>query len=372
VNKPLKIIALIPYKVFPPNMGGQRAIVLFYRSLSKLISLSAFTVTENHSEEEFEIINTISTSTFRYINPFLFFQLKKMAKQKNATHILFEHPYYAWLIFLINHFTSLKTIIHSHNIESERFKSIGKPWWKLLWYYEKWAYKNADKIWFITEFDKQYAVEKYHISEKKAIVIPYGTALNELPAENELLKSKLFVQEKHNIKEDEHILLFNGALGYKPNLEAVLTIIEKINPILLASNYKYKIIICGKGLPAAMNELKEYEDKNIIYAGFVDDIDLYFKACDLFINPIIYGGGIKTKLVEALGFGKNAVSTKNGAIGVSAHFTEGRLKIVDDNDWTNFSHEIINTKIMLNSNQLFYQNYSWETISKKALDSILL
>ena len=67
-----------------------------------------------------------------------------------------------------------------------------------------------------------------------------------------------------------------------------------------------------------------------------------------------------------------AVSTKNGAIGVSEKFTEGRLKIVDDNDWIHFSHEIIHSKLMRNSNQLFYNNYSWDTISKKALDSILL
>ena len=372
MNKPPKILALIPYKVFPPNMGGQRAIVLFYRSLCKLIPLTAFTIKDNQSVEDFKIIPSISNSKFRYINPFLFFQLKKKAQQNNATHILFEHPYYAWLIFLINHFTIFKTIIHSHNIESERFKSIGKPWWKILWHYEKWAYKNADMIWFITEYDKQYAIEKYHVLENKAVVIPYGTALNELPTENELLLSKQFVQEKHNIKEDEHILLFNGALGYKPNLEAVLSIVEKINPILLASNYKYKIIICGKGLPTSMNELKEYQDKNIIYAGFVDDIDVYFKACDIFINPLNHGGGIKTKLVEALGFGKYAVSTKNGAIGVSEKFTEGRLKIVDDNDWIHFSHEIIHSELVRNSNQLFYSNYSWDTISKKAIDSILL
>jgi glycosyltransferase involved in cell wall biosynthesis len=372
VNKPPKILALIPYKVFPPNMGGQRAIVLFYRSLCKLIPLTAFTIKANHSAEDFDIIPTISNSKYRYINPFLFFQLKKNAKQHNVTHILFEHPYYAWLLFLIKHFTIYKTIIHSHNIESERFKSIGKPWWKILWFYEKWAYKNADIVWFITEYDKQYAIEKYHVLENKALVIPYGTDLNISPSENELLDAKRLVQNKHNIKADEAILLFNGALGYQPNLEAVISIIEKINPILIASNYHYKIIICGKGLPSSMNELKEYRDKNIIYAGFVDDIDLYFKACDIFINPLNHGGGIKTKLVEALGFGKIAVSTKNGAIGISEAFTEGRLKIVDDNDWAQFTHEIIHSKSVLNSNQLFYNHYSWDNISKKALDSILL
>jgi hypothetical protein len=31
-----------------------------------------------------------------------------------------------------------------------------------------------------------------------------------------------------------------------------------------------------------INELKEYGDKNIVYAGFVPDIEMYFKGADLF------------------------------------------------------------------------------------------
>ena len=51
---------------------------------------------------------------------------------------------------------------------------------------------------------------------------------------------------------------------------------------------------------------KEYEDlkdiKNLVYAGFVNDVDVYYKGADLFINPVNSGGGLKTKLVEAIGF----------------------------------------------------------------------
>ena len=369
MNTKIKILALIPYKVFPPNMGGQRAIALFYRSLCKIIPLTAFTIKDNISDEDFEIINTISNSKIRYLNPFLFFQLKKIANQKQATHILFEHPYYAWLIFILKFFTNFKVIIHSHNIESARFRSIGKWWWKILWHYEKWAYENATTIWFITENDKQYAIENYSIAASKSFVIPYGTNLDSLPLENEIDESKKILKQKHQIKSDDNVLLFNGALGYKPNIDAVKNIVEKINPILLKANYRYKIIICGKGLPAEFNDLKDFE--NIIYAGFVEDIDLYFKACDVFINPVVDGGGIKTKLVEALGFGKNCVSTKNGAIGVDKNLTEGRLKIVEDNNWNLFADEIIHSFVQQNKNEIFYQTFNWKYIAQKAIESLV-
>ena len=87
-------------------------------------------------------------------------------------------------------------------------------------------------------------------------------------------------------------------------------------------------------------KFQEALNNSVFNLYFVDDIDLYFKACDLFINPLLDGGGIKTKLVEALGFGKKAVSTVNGAIGVEEFCTQGRLKIVADGDWEQFAARV--------------------------------
>jgi glycosyltransferase involved in cell wall biosynthesis len=145
-------------------------------------------------------------------------------------------------------------------------------------------------------------------------------------------------------------------------------ILKDVNPILNQCLSNYRILICGKNLPADMNSLKEFYAQHIVYAGFVDDIDLYFKACDLFINPLLDGGGIKTKLVEALGFGKKAVSTVNGAIGVKEACTQGRLKIGADGDWGQFAAQLIehiNTPVLQN-NQLFYSTFSWKNIAEKA------
>ncbi|MBK7558780.1 MAG: glycosyltransferase [Chitinophagaceae bacterium] len=75
----------------------------------------------------------------------------------------------------------------------------------------------------------------------------------------------------------------------------------------------------------------------MIYAGFVEDINLYFKGCDIFINPVVNGGGIKTKLVEALGYDLSVTSTKTGAIGIPVEMTGNKMKISEDNDWKAFT-----------------------------------
>src|SRR5207253_1832471 len=118
------------------------------------------------------------------------------------------------------------------------------------------------------------------------------------------------------------------------------SILFKINPLLNIPGSDYKIIICGKNLPAEMNELKEYADQNIIYAGFVDDISTYFKGSDIFINPVSDGGGIKTKLVEALGYGLNAVSTIIGSTGVNQDLCNGKLLLSGNDDWREFANNM--------------------------------
>jgi glycosyltransferase involved in cell wall biosynthesis len=168
------------------------------------------------------------------------------------------------------------------------------------------------------------------------------------------------------------ILLFNGTLDYAPNLNALKNILFDINPILLeATNFKYTIIICGKGLPAELQELKSFADKNIVYAGFVDDISLYFKGSDIFINPVVEGGGIKTKLVEALGNNMSCISTVEGAIGVPEKITGGKLTIVSNTNWTEFSNAIMKCNSITDPiDEKFFKHFYWNNIAEKAASII--
>jgi glycosyltransferase involved in cell wall biosynthesis len=368
----IRILSIVPYKIFPAVMGGQKGVALFYKYFSQLVSFACYTVKSNESKESYTILNELSNGQSRYINPFLFFKIKKIAVENECTHILFEHPYYAWLIILLTLFTKQKLIIHSHNIESERFKSIGKWWWKILWFYEQLAYRTADYVWFKTDEDKQYAHLFFKLKIEKCSTIPYGTEVTKLPSDFEISEARNEVLNQYNISDNDTLILFNGSLNYKPNLDALMIILKHINPLLNKAIASYKILICGKGLPPEMNELKDYLQENIIYCGFVIDIDLYFKACDIFLNPLLDGGGIKTKLVEALGFGKKCVSSVNGAIGIDEACTGGRLKIVADKDWVAYSNAIfeMNETEIKNDHQDFYNIFSWPHIAEKAIRSI--
>ena len=133
-------------------------------------------------------------------------------------------------------------------------------------------------------------------------------------------------------------------------------------------DFRYKIILCGKRLPAELNELREYADKNIIYAGFVPDIEMYFKAADLFLNPVQSGGGIKTKMVEAIAFGTTVVSTETGAMAIHREICGKKLVVIPDNAWSDFALAIIkNVDSAGITPAAYYEHYYWGSIVKKIL-----
>lgn len=363
----MKILSLVPYKIFPAEVGGQKGIALFNEYLAKECELYCITVKSNDSSyaKGYSLFNKLSTHPLRYVNPFYFFTIKNIISKYGITHLILEHPYYGWLGVLLKKILGIQLVIHSHNIEALRWKNLGKWWWKILYWYEGATHRAASLNFFIHNEDRLFAISHYGLSEKKCITITYGFEMNRPPDAAERDRCKKLLLEKHSINGKDKLLLFNGALNYAPNEAALRIILDKINPLLLKKNLAYKIIICGRNLPADFNDLKEYIAKNIIYAGFADDITVYFKGADVFINPVIDGGGIKTKLVEALGYNMDVVSTSNGATGIPIEITGNKMKIIETEDWGNFAELVAEVKTDSDIPPAFFHHFYWGAIAKK-------
>ena len=315
----------------------------------------------------------MQASSLRYANPFFLFTLRKILKKHNSTHLAIEHPYFGWLAILAKLFFGVKIIIRSQNIEALRFKSMGKPWWRLLWIYEKYCHRAANLNFFITSDDHEYALKHFKLNPNRCFTITYGFDFANPPAPNEKQAAKKQLLQQLQLPEDCTLLFFNGALDYKPNEEALDMIVSEINPRLLKlMQTPYRIIVCGKNLPSRFQQLENEKANHILYAGFVDDISLYFKGTDIFINPVIEGGGIKTKLVEALGNDLFSISTKKGATGVPEKITNNKLKIVEDGNWDAFADAVVRG---FNPNEHipaeFFSYFFWNNIAKEAHNAML-
>ena len=367
----MRVLTLVPYNIFPAKFGGQKNIALFFEHLSKECEVVCVTVKSNEPRyaRGYTLLNVLSNASFRYINPLYFFTLRKVIRRYRITHLMLEHPYYGWLGILLRLFTGVKLVIRSQNIESLRWKSLGKGWWKILWWYERMTHRAADYNFFITDQDKAYAVKNFRLAASACSTVTYGVETDQVPPAEERARCRQILQQQHTVSPQDTLFLFNGTLSYLPNYAAVQAIAEKINPLLLQNSFPYKIIICGKGLPPEMDGLKAYAHLNIIYAGFVDDIDVYFKGSDVLLNPVVEGGGIKTKLIEALGYNLNVVSTASGAFGVDPQLTNNKLLVTPDYDWVSFA-QAAKQSAVVNSGDTppqYFDHFYWGSIIRRAI-----
>ncbi|HEY4155135.1 MAG TPA: glycosyltransferase family 4 protein, partial [Puia sp.] len=164
------------------------------------------------------------------------------------------------------------------------------------------------------------------------------------------------------------LLLLNGAFRYAPNLEALENLVFQINPLLQKEGFPYQILVCGMDIP---EKFKNTRFPNLMAIGYVKDIETYLKGCQVFLNPVIRGAGIKTKLVEALGYNLNSVSTENGSVGIDPVLCNGKLLVCPDSNWEEFARLIRQmAEIQIPIPQAFYDHFYWDNIARRAAEFI--
>lgn len=350
------ILSIFPYRVLPPKSGGQHAITQLHHYIG-LLCTDHVAGTENNDTNNpfsFKMHVVFPASSKRYIPFANTAALTKLAKENNIGYIICEHPYMAPSVMSVANKLGIPWFIRSHNIESERFRQLGKSWWPLLRAFESHYMKKADGILFITGEDAEWARKHFGLAEERCHFIPFGTNMLQKP-------------EPTPRKYDKPAIYFLGALDYAPNAEAVSFILNEIIPRLNAKKQDYQIIIGGKGLPEALQQ-QIAATEHISYPGFIEDLDAFIKSCDIMLNPMLSGGGVKTKAIEALGYNKQVISTVNGAAGILPVACGNNLHISPDGDWDAFTDNII-AAINKPSDipQAFYDTYYGGNIAKKVL-----
>lgn len=367
-----KVLAIAPYPYLPFFSGGQKFIAQFFVYLAAETELTVIGCKANDPQpiHNYRLLPWLGRSFSRYLHPGLPFKIAREVREGQYDVLIWEHPYQAWMAWLVRKLTGIPFIIHTHNIEYQRFRSMGKWWWEMLRRYERWAFRKADRLFFITPEDQAFATGSWGIEKNRCIDLPFAVTADRYPDDKGICRET--VAAAHGIAADEKILLFNGLLSYPPNLDALKAILDHINPVLLREKgFRYRLIVCGKGLPGYMQELSAWKDAQVIYAGFVSDIELYFKAADIFLNPVQSGGGIKTKMVEALAFGATVVATETGATGMHRASCGSKLVVVPDNNWTAFAGAILQNRHNYDPTpEVFYDKYSWKKVARRIAESI--
>lgn len=298
---------------------------------------------------------------WQFLNPLVWQKIVRRFQQQRYRFVLIEFPYYGVIGYLLRRKGALY-LLHTHNIESLRFRKLGKWWWPLLQLYERWSMQAANLVLFKTEQDKQFAIRHFRLKEDRAYVLPYGI---EPTSKGDKKSCRAYLEKKYHIQPNEIILLFAGTLDYLPNAEAVTAIYHHIAPLLcLHLNQPFRIIICGRNKEAGFAYLKRHQHKNIIQAGFVEEMDCYFAGADIFINPVRKNFGVQTKTIDAIAKELTVVAFKETGAGLPLYLLNKKLFLTSTDQYGDFVKKISEAVAVPQPTPArFYEEFHWQKIA---------
>ena len=117
-------------------------------------------------------------------------------------------------------------------------------------------------------------------------------------------------------------VVFNGTLGYRPNVDAAFHLVDDIWPLVLERCPDAKLTIVGRASDADRRALTR---PGVLVTGEVPDIRPYVERAALVAVPVRMGGGTRLKVVEGMAMGKAMVSTTLGCEGLAVRDSEHLL-----------------------------------------------
>jgi glycosyltransferase involved in cell wall biosynthesis len=140
--------------------------------------------------------------------------------------------------------------------------------------------------------------------------------------------------------------LFVGSFGHAPNRSGARVLLDEIWPRVRSARPDAMLELAGRGSEAFLADRggsAYWAERGVTALGYVDDLGPVFRRCCAFAAPLIEGGGIKIKVLEALARGVPVVTTAVGAEGIAsadeaalavapadAGFAEAMLRVAAD------------------------------------------
>jgi glycosyltransferase involved in cell wall biosynthesis len=264
-----------------------------------------------------------------------------------------------------------KRILQAHDVAFRpayrRYKSAGSFLSKSMLFvewcrwvsYERNIARRFEKILCVTEQDRD--LLDWLTSGWNAVYLPRGVDVAErVPL--------------YRTRETES-LLFVGTFSHRPNREAAFWLVEEIFPLVLQRRPRSKLYIVGSNPPSELKQIASNMPR-VEILGFVDDVVGYLRKASVFVAPLRSGGGVKVKILHAMGQGIPVVTTKVGVEGIEGMNSETAL--VGDTAQRLAGHicallenQTLADLIGKNGWEAMRDGYSWEKVVK-SLEKIYL
>lgn len=369
----MKIAFVEPYKFLPPTGGGHKACYQFCSQTALFAELVCLSTTNNEIAPHlpFQVVKLFQDIKLKYLNPFVAQKIYAYCKQEQITHLILMQPFMGLILLPVAKKLGIPLIIYSLNIEHERFATVGKWWSPMMKWLETIVYRRSQAVFFISYDDLTVAQEEMNLATQQTLFVPYGIEQTALEVDSHG-RAKKTIAAKHNLQADAIWLIFFGSLDYPPNIDGLQRLLDFFLPVWQTQvEQPYELLICGGNLPPAfVHRLTIDTLPHVHYLGFVDNIKQYVQAADFMINPVVLGGGVKIKVMDAIAWGTTVVSTESGAKGMLLEACGDKLIVHADDDYEGMVTSIMTglEKGWHPTPPAFYKTYHYEAIGKRTYE----
>lgn len=379
----MKIIWLVPECPLPCNTGGRKVEWNRIKSLARNNDIYLYLIVDDEKERKYQSelenlckevhvytrrksFNVLINSLF---NPYpavsrwnkqMKIDIDKCFERVKPDFVIVEFPQ-----MLGNLSETVKAnariIVEQHNIEHLSMRSIAEhlanPIKKFIYIivskqlqkYEDRQYRktNIHLMTFVSSEDKKYFENRY--PGIKTLCVPIGADVKDL---------RPIVHSKR--------LSFVAKMSYEPNETGAIWFEKNVWPMIIAEISDAELFLVGKDPSEKLLE-ESSRQKNITVTGTVDSVEPYYNDSVAIIAPILSGGGVKVKLLEALGQGKIVISTQKALEGTE--FIAGKHVLATDSaeQFAKYCISAINEPekyetIRMNAHEIMRDKYSWDGI----------
>lgn len=287
--------------------------------------------------------------------------LTKALTKNEYDFIQLEGAYMALYIPLLRKFSKAKIILRSHNIEHQIWERVAlhttNPIKKLfiqqlakkIKSFEDKTLHLFDAIVAITPDDAGYYKSKGYEGKLNIIQAGFEDSLIENP-----------------IKKPNSVC-FIGSMQWMPNLEGIEWFLKEVWPLVLKEIPDAKLYIAGKGMDASFDR---WNQPGVFLAGLVPNASDFIQNHSVFVVPLRSGGGMRLKVVEAMGMRMPIVSTTIGAEGIQCVPNRDILICDTPTELKNgivllLRDEAFASQIAQHARTRAVSEYSWETLIAK-------
>ncbi len=240
----------------------------------------------------------------RFYKPEIAKRILNLIEKNKYDVVLFDSLYVMPYIHAIQGVSAAKTIYRAHNIEYTLWESQAKKQTNpiLAWYYGILAkqlkkeefnlIKTCNSIACISQEDAVYLKRKF--PSKQIVYLPFSINL------------------RSSVPAKTLDFYFLGSFEWLPNVEGLRWFIEQVWPDVVKKFPDACLHIAGKAC-----NINEWQGKQIRCYGEVPDADAFIAKFTYCIAPILSGGGVRIKVLEAMAAGKIIFATTKAVEGLS-------------------------------------------------------